>query len=71
MANVCVRPMPAALRAMKRFRPMAPPIFDDEPTPADIALARELFLALDAQSQEWYSRCSIFAGLLADDRRPR
>jgi hypothetical protein len=38
-----------------KFSPMPPPIYQDGPaTKDDIALARELFQALDPESQEWY-----------------
>lgn len=32
---------------------MPPPIFDGDPSPNDVELAQELFLALDAESQPW------------------
>ncbi len=58
MATVNVSPMPRSyLEIPKHLRPGIPPIFPDgEPTPADIALARELFAALDPESQELYCR---------------
>jgi hypothetical protein len=62
MANVNISPMPLWARALpRRMRPTPPPIFDSEPTPADIELARELFDALDPDSQDWYSGAGIFA----------
>ncbi len=42
---------------------MHPPIFDGDPTPEDIELARALFAELDPESQEWYGRAGVFAGL--------
>lgn len=59
MANVNIRPLPAAYRAIpERLRPQHPPIFDDNPTPEDIELARALWEELDPESQRWYSRSS-------------
>jgi len=44
---------------------MPPPIFsDDDPAADDIALARELFQALDTESQHWYRSYRIFADLV-------
>ncbi len=63
MSAVNVRPLPTWARKTK-YKPLPPPIFDGDPTPADRALARELFLALDRESQAWYARCSTFDGLL-------
>ena len=65
MSTVNVTPLSPALRATPaRYRPGFPPLFPDgDPTPADIELARDLFLLLDAASKAWYSRCRIFAGL--------
>lgn len=61
MAIVTLRPMPHAYREIpNKFRPQHPTIFDGDPTPADIALARELFEALDPDSQEWYRGGSAF-----------
>ena len=57
MATVSVLPMPASFRDIpRRLRPGHPPIFPDgnEPTPADVALALDLFAALDVESFEWY-----------------
>lgn len=57
MGTVNIQPMPMSYRELKRFRPMPPPIFPDgPPTDDDIELARELFQALDPESQEWYRR---------------
>ena len=64
MTAVNVRPMPPWARKT-RFKPLPPPIFDGDSTPADVALARELFLALDRESQAWFRPCAIFAGLPA------
>jgi hypothetical protein len=64
MANVTIKPLPAAYREIpERLRPRHPPIFDGEPTPEDIELARALFAELDAESQKWYGGCGIFQGL--------
>jgi hypothetical protein len=55
MANVTITPLPAAYREIPEWlRPQQPPIFDDDPTPEDIELARALFVELDAESQRWY-----------------
>lgn len=65
MTKVDVRPLPEAYRPFKRFRPMPPPIFPDgDPSPDDIVLARELFKALDQESQRWYRSIDIFADQL-------
>jgi hypothetical protein len=64
MANVKVIPMPDYARKLSpQLWPNFPPIFDDDPTPEDIALARKLFMDLDEQSKEFYRRSSIFDGL--------
>lgn len=56
MKTVNIVPLPAWARAT-RFRPQHPPVFPDgPPTPEERELARELFQALDADSQEWYRR---------------
>lgn len=64
---VSITPLPAWARKLDpRLRPMHPPIFpgDEDPTQADIDLARELFQALDGESQDWYRRqARIFEGL--------
>jgi hypothetical protein len=54
--NVNIAPLPTVYRDKpKRVWPMPPPIFPDgPPTPEDRALARALFVKLDAQSREWY-----------------
>ena len=67
--RVQIVPIPEwyASRGITRFLPMPPPIFPDgDPTPADIELARELFLALDPNSQRWYRfrGRDIFADLM-------
>lgn len=66
--TVNVLKMPPTIRDIPpRFRPMPPPIFPyGDPAPADIELARELFLALDLESQRWYRGCGIFADLMPD-----
>ncbi len=67
MAIVSVEPLPVRYRKIPaRLRPGTPPIFpdDEEPTQADIDLARELFQALDGDSQDWYRRQTrLFDGL--------
>lgn len=66
MATVNVHPIPSDYHKIsQRFRPMPAPIFSDgDPTPADIELARELFLALDLESQRRYRGWRIFADLI-------
>lgn len=59
--TVSIIPMPEKFRNIpEKFRPIHPPIFTDcgpgGPTDDDKALARELFKALDAESQDWYLR---------------
>jgi len=55
MANVSIQPVPASYRAIPRWLwPQHPPIFDGQPTEADWDLARELWAALDPESQGWY-----------------
>ncbi len=72
MANVNIAPLPLWARALPKWmRPTHPPIFDSEPTPADVELAHELFDALDPDSQEWYSGAPLFARNFADARPPR
>lgn len=66
--NVVIEPMPLGYRSIPaKFRPQHPPIFHGEgtPTDADVALARDLFQALDPESQAWYLRSGsgLFAGL--------
>lgn len=67
MVDVVIKPMPLAWRKIPvRLRPCTFPIFPDgEPTDADRELARELFQALDPESQDWYRHyCpALFAGL--------
>jgi hypothetical protein len=70
MIEVTILPMPDRYRKIPaRLRPGVPPVFsgcpEGGPTPEDIELARALFGALDAESQDWYrSNCpSLFAGL--------
>ncbi len=69
--SVTIKPMPAAYREIPvRLRPMPSAIFENDPTPDDIALARELFLALDAESQSWYRKAShLFDGLTQRRKR--
>jgi hypothetical protein len=56
-AKVVLVPMPERwLQISMRLRPGCPPVFvDGAPTAEDRELARELFLALDADSRAWYS----------------
>ena len=64
MGTVNVMPMPAWARKLPaRLRPVHPPVFDSDARPEDVALARALFAELDAESQNWYGRRGIFAGL--------
>ena len=58
-------PMPRAyLKISEKYRPSHPPIFDDEPSAADLLEARALFRELDAESQRWYCRSStLFDGI--------
>lgn len=68
MSRVEIIPMPQKRREISsKYRPIPPPIFPDgEPTDEDRELARELFKALDSESQEWYRRCgsrTLFDGL--------
>lgn len=68
MAKVDIKPMPQGYRKISaKYRPQYPPIFPDgTPTDDDIVLARELFAALDEESQEWYrrgGRSRLFEGI--------
>jgi hypothetical protein len=67
MAEVKIIPASASLRKIPmRLWPLHPPIFQGgEPTEDDRQLARELFLALDEESQAWYRRggSRLFDGL--------
>ena len=56
MATINIIPMPLYCRKIKPlYRPMPPPVFQDgPPTEEDKELARELFKALDEESQAWY-----------------
>ena len=70
--TVCIIPMPDKFRKIpKRLQPYHPPIFTDcgpgGPSDDDKALARELFKALDAESQDWYLRSA--SGLFADIKK--
>lgn len=68
MATVSVRPLLDWERKLNRFRPSHPPIFSDgEPTQHDVELARELFLALDPESQRWYGTSALFVDLVPGD----
>lgn len=66
MATVNVRPLPDAyLKITPLYRPRPGPIFiGGDPTPADVELARELFLALDDESKRWYRGYSTFVDLM-------
>lgn len=65
--TVKIQPMPGCIRDLPPWlRPMTPPVFPDEPpTNDDRALARELFQALDQESQEWYraNHSTLFRGI--------
>lgn len=62
MADVHIAPLPQLYRQIPaKFRPSHPPIFDADPTPEDIALARELFALLDEESRDWYGGTSFLA----------
>jgi hypothetical protein len=60
MATVHIEPMPVAYRHLSpEYRPGCPPIFPDgDPTRADVALAHELYEALDDESKAWYRRAN-------------
>lgn len=65
-ANVNVQPLPERYRALAaRLRPMHPPLFEGEPTRADIELAIALLLVLDPESLAWYGGDSTVARLRA------
>jgi|GEM_PF-4893777 len=71
LVSVYIQPMPVNYRKIPEwYRPGHPPIFDGDPTDADIELARDLFAALDAESQAWYGRCTVFDGLVPDPHPP-
>jgi len=62
LATVTLKPMPRAfLKVSEKFRPNHPPVFDGDPTTADIEEARALFVELDEDSQHWYGKSGIFA----------
>ena len=62
--TVNIHPLPESLRRIPaRLRPGHPPIFERDPAQEDIELARALFRELDPESQRWYGRSGIFAGL--------
>jgi hypothetical protein len=49
-----INPVPVWCRKFsRRLWPGHPPVFDGEPTAADLEEARALYLALDPQSQWW------------------
>lgn len=51
---VAIKPLAEWMRRT-RFKPLPPPVFDsDNPTPAEVQFALELFGMLDADSQRWY-----------------
>ena len=64
--KVHVKPMPESFKRFSiRFRPQPKPIFSGNPTDEDRKLAKELFDALDSESQRYYRRNlpSLFEGL--------
>jgi len=66
VANVNLVPLPSwALKLSPRLWPQTPPLFDGDPTEDDRELARELFAALDPDSQAWYRshHADFFRGL--------
>ncbi len=67
MATINIVPLPLYWRGKSStFRPNPPPLYTDgPPTEDDIALARELFQALDEESKDWYRshKYKIFEGL--------
>lgn len=58
MTTVEIKPVPEWMRKTPvKWWPLPPPIFlDCPPSDDDIELARELFEALDPESQTWYRR---------------
>jgi hypothetical protein len=55
MAKVTIKPLPSWCRELPEdLWPQHPPIFDDQPTAEDVALARALIEELDPASQRWY-----------------
>lgn len=58
VTKVVVVPMPAWMRKVpKRLRPSPPDVFPGgPPILADVVRARALFLQIDRESREWYSR---------------
>jgi hypothetical protein len=67
--RVVIKPIPEKYRSIpKKWRPGIPPVFPNcrksGPTPAEIALARELFGILDEESKDWYRSAS--PGLFGD-----
>lgn len=65
MIEVSMSPAPSWLsKVSPEFWPCCPPVFQGgEPTDDDVALAHELFAALDPLSQSFYSRMPLFAHL--------
>jgi len=70
MTEVVIKPMPRSyLKFSMKYRPVAGPIFLDcgpgGATDEDRELARELFKALDPESQAWwkYNHPTLFEGL--------
>jgi hypothetical protein len=54
MTVVTIQPLADWMRKTK-YKPQHPPVFESEgPTQDDIALALELFEALDDASKDWY-----------------
>jgi len=76
MTVVNIMPLPDwARKVPKRLRPVHHPIFTEIGpegiTAQDIALARELYELLDAESREWYGNCPLFCDLNEIDAGPR
>lgn len=75
---VCIQPLPEFYRKISsKYWPCHPPIFPDcrpnGPTDDERELARELFRALDGESQRWYlnGRSSFFGDvkMMPEQRR--
>lgn len=69
MSEVVINPMRETIRAIPaHWRPYPPPIFiGTNPTPADYALALDLWRALDIESRRWYFPAVASLGLTPAD----